>query len=47
VNEQFGIPEGVDGILGLAQGYAPRSGLNMPSDFKLADTYFLDVLWDA
>ena len=47
MNEQFGIPEEVDGILGLAQGYAPRDGLNMPSDFEIAETQFLDVLFEA
>ena len=47
VSEQFGIPEEVDGILGLAQGYSPRKGFNMPGDFEVAETFFLDVLFDA
>ena len=47
MSEQFGIPEEVDGILGLAQGFQPRDGFNMPLDIELSPTYFLDVLFDA
>lgn len=46
VSEQFGIPESSDGILGLAQGYAPK-GFNMPNDYERAQPYFIDVLFEA
>ena len=34
ITDQFGIPEEVDGVLGMAQGYNPR-GFNMPDDFEV------------
>ena len=47
MEEQFGIPEEVDGILGLAQGFAPRAGFNMPDDFEVTENPFIDTLFTA
>ena len=47
IDEQFGIPEEVDGILGLAQGFQPRAGFNMPDDYEVAETQFIETLFTA
>ncbi len=41
--EQFGIPEDADGILGLTQGYLPRTKDILPEDFKIGPL-FMDIL---
>jgi len=46
VSEQYGIPEDADGILGLAQGYIPRSDEILPADFDVGPL-MLDVLDQA
>jgi hypothetical protein len=45
IGDQFGIPEEVDGILGMAQGYNP-SGDYLPDDFEVGPL-FLDLLRQA
>lgn len=42
IEEQFGLDKELDGILGMAQGYAPR-GFNLNKNFKVGPLY-LDYL---